>query len=98
MTACSVTRRTLRCSSTMSLPSKSGRYRFRVGFEQCSQKLITAAAACACTRLHPSSIVAIRAGSTSSCRPSCRSGPKSVHIWPTVLMAAQRTRGCSSRK
>ena len=38
------------------------------------------------------------AGSPTLCSFVCSPGPKSVDICPTVLIAAQRTRGCGSLK
>ena len=80
MTACSWTRRTFLCSIWCSLPSSPCRYGWSVSFSQCSQKLITAAAACACTRTQPSSITVTSAGTTVAWSCSCIFGPKSVDI------------------
>jgi hypothetical protein len=41
--------------------------------------------------LAKSSIAPSRAGSTAAPHLCCRSGPRSVHIWPSAWQAAQRT-------
>mmetsp|Transcript_32926 Transcript_32926/g.72731 ORF Transcript_32926/g.72731 Transcript_32926/m.72731 type:complete len:396 (-) Transcript_32926:463-1650(-) len=62
-----------------------------------SLKLTTAAQAWACTLgALKSSMTAMRAGRILAWWEFCRSGPRSVHIWPSAWQAAQRTLGCGS--